>query len=335
MLATMAKIQLQGYIADLGSYEHSRAGDYALLTALSDAQSVYSAVVEADNQGPNAAPASYPAENRYADATAASVFGQLAQAQFSRVLVSRPASTRDLSLAIQSVVCYASISKDASVRADAKAAVIAWGNRLRRSEADGPAALAYQVRGLIEAGRVTGRNRYLISAAKAFGEMTENFDVVHGILQGTETLTIDDVAEIAGAFNAAKLWLGGWIDQVGATNLFGAWWEGTVNLSGLEISSPAVNQMKGAYELLDPPGRGTVPQNILDHRYPTVPLPPMAGGAHGVAPVFAASVTWDADDQTWRSADSHFDTAGAMHAADELIWFHSDEINGFPTVTLP
>jgi hypothetical protein len=30
-----------------------------------------------------------------------------------------------------------------------------------------------------------------------------------------------------------------------------------------------------------------------------------------------------------------FDTAGAMHASNELIWFHNDEVNGFPDVTLP
>jgi len=39
--------------------------------------------------------------------------------------------------------------------------------------------------------------------------------------------------------------------------------------------------------------------------------------------------------QPGQDIGDHFDTAGAMHAADEMIWFHSDEINGFPTVALP
>ncbi len=69
---------------------------------------------------------------------------------------------------------------------------------------------------------------------------------------------------------------------------------------------------------------------------------PVAGGLssrealmilHGIAPVFAASVTIGIDG--WTADRDHFDTAGAMHAANEMIWFHSDEINGFPDVHLP
>ncbi len=40
----------------------------------------------------------------------------------------------------------------------------------------------------------------------------------------------------------------------------------------------------------------------------------------------------------WPIAGARYDsidTAGAMHAANEMIWFHSDEINGFPDVHLP
>jgi len=31
----------------------------------------------------------------------------------------------------------------------------------------------------------------------------------------------------------------------------------------------------------------------------------------------------------------HFDTVGAMPAANEFIWLHHDEVNGFPEVVLP
>lgn len=101
-----------------------------------------------------------------------------------------------------------------------------------------------------------------------------------------------------------------------------------MNLSGFEISSPAVDQMKMPYELLDPPGRGTTYQPALDYPYPTVPLPQDAGGPNGIAPVFAGSITWTA--HGWSADHSHFDTAGAMHTANEFIWFHSDEISGSP-----
>lgn len=114
------------------------------------------------------------------------------------------------------------------------------------------------------------------------------------------------------------------IDQAALTPLFGAWWEGTVNLSGFQIAAPAIPEFKGAYEILQDP---------INLRYPPLPLPKDAGGAHGIAPVFAASVTWTGTG--WQADRAWFDTAGAMHASNEFIWFHSDEVNGFPSVTLP
>ncbi|MBS0396587.1 MAG: hypothetical protein JSR54_18350 [Proteobacteria bacterium] len=334
VLATMVKMQLAAYLGDVEHYEDSLVGDYALLTAFSDGADLYGTSDQANNQGPNAAPASYPPENRYSDPVAAQQFRSLAAAQFEIVASTHPRSARDLSLGIQSVVWYAATSSDAAVHKRARILVDQWANRLVTMREPRPAQTAYRIRGLIEAGRVTGTERYLASAAHAFDRMLEGFDATYGVLRGSETLSIDDVAEIAGAFNAAQLWLGARIDQSQANAVFGTWWEGTVNLSGLEISSPALNQMKGAYELLSPPGRGTTLQNPLDYRYPTVPMPSLAGGPSGAAPVLVASVTWDDDEKSWTADQQYFDTAGAMHAADEFIWFHSDEINGFPNVSL-
>lgn len=336
LFAVMVKAQLQSYLANASSYANSNAGDYALLTAFSDAAGFYSDADEANNQGPNAAPATYPAANRYADPAAAAEFASLAKAEFATVRDSRPRSARELSLAVQAVVWYAGMTQDPKELAQSKAAIRRWGNALLRDgsaeESDDPTDSAYRVRGLIEAGRTTGDERYLSGAARALYQMTAGFDYADGVLRGTRKLTTEGIGEIAGAFNAAKIWLGNRIDQAQANTLFGVWWEGTVDLSGIEISSPAVNQMKGAYELLDPPGRGTTYQNVLNYRYPTVPLPESAGGAHGIAPVLAASVTWDPNYQAWHVADQRFDTAGAMHTATEFMWFHSDEVNGFPNV---
>ena len=336
LFAAMVKAQLQSYLANPSSYAASNVGDYALLTAFSDGAGFYSDADEANNQGPNAAPAAYPAANRYVDPASAAEFASLAKAEFAKVRNSQPRAVRELSLAVQAVVWYAGMTKDASELAQSKAAIRRWGNALLRNgtddESDDPTDRAYSVRGLIEAGRTTGDERYLSGAARAFFQMTAGFDYAHGVLRGTHKLTTEGIGEIAGAFNAAKIWLGNRIDQAQANILFGVWWEGTVNLSGIEISSPAVDQMKGAYELLAPPGRGTVPQNVLNYRYPTVPLPESAGGAYGIAPVLAASVTWDPNYQAWHVADRRFDTAGAMHTATELMWFHSDEVNGFPNV---
>lgn len=336
IFATIVKAQADAYLANPSAYKQSKEGDYALLMAFSDGAGLYSATDEANNQGPQAGPADFPVENRYADPVSASKFANEAKIQFAKVLGSRPESTEELSMAIQSVAWYGNIASSPEELRAVKMALISWGNALVRHNAnddDSPSDLAFQVRGLIEVGRITGNEKYLNAAADAFDAMTSGFDYNHGILHGTKKLTINDIAEIAGAFNSASLWLGDRIDQNAEQAIFGSWWEGTIDLSGIEISSPAVNQMKAAYELLDPPGRGTSFQPILDYRYPAVPLPENAGGPHGVAPVFAASILWDG--HAWHADQNHFDTAGAMHAANEMIWFHSDEINGFPIVTLP
>lgn len=333
LLAAMPKMQLQAYLAARAAYRNSKLGDYAMLLALSDGAALYSAADQANTQGPTAAPPTYPRENRYADPVAAAMFARLAQARAQQVLASEPESARELSMAIQSVVWYAAIATDRHERLRLRQALLHWGEQLRRAEAHDPAARAYQIRGLIEVGRVTGTGHLLNDAAASFRSMLTGFDPVHGVLRGTHTLTIDDVAAITGAFNAGRLWLGTRIDQVAARGDFGKWWEGSVDLSGLEISSPAVGDMKAAYELLDPPGRGSANQPQLNYRYPAVALPQDAGGLHGIAPVFAASVTIGIDG--WTADRDHFDTAGAMHAANEMIWFHSDEINGFPDVHLP
>jgi hypothetical protein len=54
----------------------------------------------------------------------------------------------------------------------------------------------------------------------------------------------------------------------------------------------------------------------------------MAGGKYGVAPVFATEVRFDGS--KWTVTDGRFDSAGAMHASNEFIRFHNDEVNGFP-----
>ena len=58
----------------------------------------------------------------------------------------------------------------------------------------------------------------------------------------------------------------------------------------------------------------------------------MAGGKYGVAPVFATEIEYK--NGKYSVINSQFDTAGSMHASNEMIWFHYDEINGFPEVDM-
>jgi hypothetical protein len=56
----------------------------------------------------------------------------------------------------------------------------------------------------------------------------------------------------------------------------------------------------------------------------------MAGGKFGRASVFAWEITFNVEKKKWNVTDKTFYTAGWMHAANEMIWFHNDEVNGFP-----
>lgn len=66
----------------------------------------------------------------------------------------------------------------------------------------------------------------------------------------------------------------------------------------------------------------------LLHRHPNLKTPLLAGGEYGIAPVFASSIEYK--NGVFTNNNDHFDTASAMHLANEMIWFHDEEVNGFP-----
>ena len=310
VMALEAKMQLMTWLQQPELFENSLAGDYVMLTALSDAADVFSA-----------ATLPHSASNRYADPMAAQMFADAADALFAQLEESEPESVRDLSLGIQSLVWYAANTGDAHNKAEALELIADWGKELSKEKAHTAVGRAYKVRGLIEAGRTTNSNRLLNKAARTFNQMVRKYDGRYGIFKRQGTYTIDDAGTILGSINAARLFLGARIDQVQAEEVFAGFYEGTVNISGLQIAAPPISLFKAPFEQEEPP---------LFLRYPTTPFPPMAGGPYGVAPVFAASVTWDG--AGWTADQYNFDTAGAMHAANEMIWFHNDEVNGFPVV---
>jgi hypothetical protein len=312
MMALMPKMQVQAWMQEPDRFENSLAGDYAMLIALSDGTGLY---------GAQALP--HSASNRYSDPDAAAMFGQAADMLFSQVVNSNPSSVRDLSLGLQALVWYAANTTSPANQAAALDKISVWGDALIGVSTSTPAEHANAVRGLIEAGRASGDSKYLDAAANHFAGLAADYDGTVGIFAGQNSYSVDDVGTILGAINAARLFLGDRIDQGQAEAIFAGFFEGTVNLSGLQISAPPVDLFKAPFEQEEPE---------IWLRYPTMPMPPMAGGEFGIAPVLAASVTWDSSQ--WSADQSHFDTAGAMHTINEMIWFHYDEVNGFPELTV-
>lgn len=310
VMALLPKMQFQAYMQDPTIFKTSKAGDYALLIALSDGIGVYGTTVL-----PNSA------SNRYYDPNTAGMFSMAADQQFAKVIASRPKKVQDLSLGIQSLVWYAANTSNSANKAIALNKIEIWGRILKGKKADNPTQLGSAIRGLIEVGRVTGDARFLDAAATRFNTLSFDFNNTYGYFNNQKKYTIDDIGTLLGAINASRLFLGNRIDQVAAEAVFAGFYEGVVNLSGMQLSAPPVDQFKDPFEQVEPE---------IFLRYPGLPFPADAGGAHGIAPVFAASVKFDKSG--WKVDQSHFDTAGAMHTANEMIWFHNDEVNGFPLI---
>jgi hypothetical protein len=242
------------------------------------------------------------------------LFGSLASRQ--------PADTEELSLAIQALTWYAANTSNADNQNQAIALIGQYGDALAGANKDTATGKALAIRGLIEAYRVSGDAKYLTAAADAFSGLAAEYDAARGVFSSQNTYTVDDVAVIMGAVNSLKLFGGSAVNQDKVEEIFTGFFESAVNLSGLQQSAPPKDVAKGTFEQDEPD---------IYYAYPGMPMPPMAGGEFGIAPVFATEVNWDGS--AWSVTNGNFDAAGAMHASNEFIWFHNDEVNGFPQVT--
>jgi hypothetical protein len=261
----------------------------------------------------------YSDTNRYADPDAATMFLGAADQLFLSLADAQPQTMEEWSLAAQAYVWFAAKTADKTLRVDALARLSAAGDALLEAQPGSASGAAYAIRGLIEVARTTGESAYLDQAIALWNGLVAEYDVPTGTFTSQTTYTIDDVAAIVGAINALGLFGGTAIDRDVREAIFAGFFESVVNLSGLQIATPPVELFKGTYEQGDPE---------IWLRYPTQPVPPMAGGEFGIAAVFGASATFE--DGGWAVDRDHFDTAGAMHAANELIWLHADEVFGFP-----
>ncbi len=314
-----AKMQLQYALSNLlnsdGYFANSDGtvdfgGQWVMLEALSDVGGTLNAEV-----------LPHSATNRYNNPEQAGMFLDAADELFGRLASREPVDVEETSLAIQALAWYAAHSANADNQAAALARIPELGDVLAGMDTATATAKAFAIRGLVEAARLSGDEAFLTTAAGLFDALGGEFDAESGAFSSQSTYSIDNVGVILGALNSLKFYGGGAVDQGLVEELFTAFFENVVNKSGLQQAVPPIPAAKGAFEQEEPP---------IFYGYPTVPMPGMAGGEFGVAPVFAGEVSWDGS--AWSVTDANFDTAGAMHASNELIWFHNDEVTGFPEV---
>ncbi len=261
----------------------------------------------------------HSASNRYRDPDAGAMFMVKATSLFDALADRRPSDGEELSLAIQALVWYATYADDLPRQNAALSRVLNFGDELISLAGGDATQRAFRIRGLIEAYRVSDHERFLTAAAREFRGLSAEYSPYTGIFEDQSTYRIDDVAAIMGAINSLRLFAGDAVDQGMVESMFAGFFESAVNLSGMQQSVPPKDVAKGTFEQRHPD---------IYYGYLGIPYPPMAGGEHGIAPVFASEVRFDGS--KWTVTDGRFDSAGAMHASNEFIWFHNDEVNGFP-----
>lgn len=235
-----------------------------------------------------------------------------------------PQGITEWSLGAQAITWYASTTHDSNLRDRALTLLNRWGDQLFGSEPRDVVERARAVRGLVEAGRILDFQPYLDRAGAIFGEMVTEYDLAHGYFESRTSLSNWEVGDILGALNALSRQGPDELDPDQVSTVLVGFFEAAVNRSGLQQAIPPTELEASPFEVEQV-------ANDLFFAYPGIPTPDAAGGPYGRAAVDAAAIGFDEDAQRWEVTDARFDTAGAMHTANEQIWIFGF-VDGFPTL---
>lgn len=201
-------------------------------------------------------------------------------------------------------------------QSEVKALINTIGRDLARTRTNNSLELAYLVKALNDVARITGNPAFARAFESNVSRFLGTFDSNSELFQDKIRYTTDDVAVYIGALNVAKIFSN---QEADVTPTFVSFFDKVLNRGNMQLSAPPINMIP-AYE--------RKPDSRL-HRGDELPFPRMTGNGHGTAPVYSASV--DFSSGTAVVETQKFDTAGSMRLANEMIWFHHTEVNGFPS----
>ena len=314
MMMTMnAKMQAKSFMENMAAYDMSNGGNATMLMAMSDLADFLSVEKLPHSDVPN----------RYKDTKMAPMMKQTTDMLFTKVVAENPTSIRELARNIQALVWYAAKTDNIANKKQAAKKITTLAKSLAKHNPVNATARAWYLRGLVEAHRTLGvTTGDILPVAAAF---LADFNNTTGGFNSQSEYTIDDIGTIIGALNALRTFETADVDADRVNEVFKIFHEIMMNKNGMILSTPPISVAKSKFEYEGEP--------TTYFRYgPSQPVPPMAGGKFGVAPVFASKMSRVGN--TWKVTDARFDTAGAMHTSNEMIWLHYDEINGFPTIDL-
>ena len=321
VLYVEAVMQAMEWMNNAGAFNRGDTGDdYVALAALSDLVDItrVERLPHSSSNRYRMAGGMMATKMGMADADAlANAFAGAADALYASL--SAPTTTRDRALAILGLAFYG--NAQASKRAEAKQKVKAYADAIAAALPAGSLDLAHALRGLITADVFLGTSDHNEAVSKAWTALVEHYDGKLGRFLDHAVTSCDDVAVYLGGLNAAFAFGPDAILE-DAEIVFQDYFEAAVNKSDMQLSAPPMAALP-AYEHFP---------DELFHRYPTLAKPPQRAGtmSKGTVPVFSSSLVWDEGTKSYQATENRFDTAGAMHLANEMIWFHVDEVGGFP-----
>ena len=260
----------------------------------------------------------------YADEPFHSQVAEAADELFVKVAEMEPSGVGELSLGAQALTWFAATTDDDGLRSQALNQLRSLGDALAVVPRNGVMERAQAIRGLVESGRVLDEATHLEAAAADFRALGDAYDATTGSFAGVSTLSNWEVGDILGALNSLRLKAGQTVPRAEAERMLVGFFEAVVNRGGL-LQAVIPKEMEASpFEL-------ERISNDVFFAYPGIPTPDEAHGPNGTAAVDAAEVRFDSEQGRWEVSDRHFDTAGAMHTSNEMLWTFG-MVTGFPEV---
>jgi len=239
----------------------------------------------------------------FADLTDPADARPLAKRAFAAMAVLPAHKPAERAITIEALGRYA--LSDAKLRTKALALARDHAEALKTDAGNSLYDLSLSIYGLVEAARLLDDPSYMTRAMALFqDQLLARWNPSAGVFtapDGTATYTPDNAGAVIAALNAVR-WYGDHDQAAKASALYPVFFENAIARSGMLLASPLA--LVNAKYLQDQPAE--------NFAYPALPKPAQAG----VAPVFAAEVTYDG--AVWAVTDRRFRTGPAMFLANML-----------------
>jgi hypothetical protein len=237
-----------------------------------------------------------------------------------------PAGIQDLGIGAQAVAWYAASAEDPALQRQALELLAEYGDALAAAETNGVIDSARAVRGLLESARVLGDEKYRNAALEELEVVLNAYHRDTGRIDGVPEILDWEVGDILGALNSAVNSGGDSVDSGRIQDVYAGLFESIVSIGGLIQARVPVAMEVSPFEL------ERMGKNIF-FAHPSVPTPDQAGGQFGTAAVHASEFRFDEDLGRWVVTNDRFETAGAMHTSNEMMWTFG-LVTAFPEVDI-